>query len=255
MKFLCLILPLLCVNGVFCQDTKDTRDAAILEAGRPAIPAAAKKSGLGGRVTVRVKIDKSGKVASADLMRGPDTVCAVNRRDDVIALRNAARDAALATKFSPAIRDGKPVESEMALNFDFPKTAPAEQFVSGGVRLQSESQDAVTNSAAAQIVPATDKDASPKMVTGGVLNGRALSLPKSVYPPAAVAVRATGTVNVHVLIDHDGTVFSAEPLDGHPLLRAAALGAACESRFAPTLLSGQPVKVSGTIKYHFLPAR
>ena len=93
----------------------------------------------------------------------------------------------------------------------------------------------------------------PKTVSGGVLNGRATSLPKPAYPAAAKAVRAAGAVSVQVLISESGSVISANAVSGHPLLRAAAEGAARGARFSPTLLSGQPVKVSGVITYNFVP--
>ena len=93
----------------------------------------------------------------------------------------------------------------------------------------------------------------PKTVSGGVLNGKATSLPKPNYPPAAKAVRAGGAVSVQVLISETGSVISASAVSGHPLLRAAAEGAARGARFSPTLLSGQAVKVSGVITYNFVP--
>ncbi|HMF56111.1 MAG TPA: TonB family protein [Pyrinomonadaceae bacterium] len=89
-------------------------------------------------------------------------------------------------------------------------------------------------------------------ISGGVLNGRAISLPKPPYPPIARAAHAEGQVIVKVVIDEDGNVISAQALSGHPLLRAAAVDAARHARFAPTQLSGQPVKVSGTIIYNFV---
>ncbi len=91
----------------------------------------------------------------------------------------------------------------------------------------------------------------PKTISGGVLNGKATSLPKPGYPPAAKAIRASGAVSVQVLIDESGRVVSASAVSGHPLLRAAAVSAAQGARFSPTLLSGQPVKVSGVITYNF----
>ncbi|HRI02920.1 MAG TPA: TonB family protein [Pyrinomonadaceae bacterium] len=93
----------------------------------------------------------------------------------------------------------------------------------------------------------------PKTVSGGVLNGKATSLPKPAYPAAAKAVRAGGAVSVQVLISESGSVISANAVSGHPLLRAAAEGAARGARFSPTMLSGQPVKVSGVITYNFVP--
>ena len=93
----------------------------------------------------------------------------------------------------------------------------------------------------------------PKQISGGVLNGKATSLPKPPYPPAARAVRAAGAVSVQVLIDESGNVVSATPVSGHPLLRAAAAQAARGAKFSPTMLSGQAVKVSGVITYNFVP--
>ncbi|MEO8648994.1 MAG: energy transducer TonB [Acidobacteriota bacterium] len=93
----------------------------------------------------------------------------------------------------------------------------------------------------------------PKQISGGVLNGKATSLPKPPYPPAARAVRASGPVSVQVLIDESGNVVSASAVSGHPLLRAAAVAAARGAKFSPTQLSGQPVKVSGVITYNFVP--
>jgi protein TonB len=101
--------------------------------------------------------------------------------------------------------------------------------------------------------PPPPPKAPPKTVSGGVLNGKATSLPKPAYPAAARAVQASGPVNVQVLIDESGHVVSASAVSGHPLLRAAAVSAARGARFSPTLLSGQPVKVSGVITYNFVP--
>jgi len=91
-----------------------------------------------------------------------------------------------------------------------------------------------------------------KTISGGVLNGKAVSLPKPPYPAAAKAVNASGTVVVQVTVDEDGKVVSATAVSGHPLLRAAAVSAARSAKFSPTLLSGKPVKVSGVITYNFV---
>lgn len=101
--------------------------------------------------------------------------------------------------------------------------------------------------------PPPAKKAVPKQISGGVLNGKATSLPKPPYPAAARAVRASGAVSVQVLIDENGNVVSASAVSGHPLLRAAAVAAARGAKFSPTQLSGQPVKVSGVITYNFVP--
>lgn len=91
-----------------------------------------------------------------------------------------------------------------------------------------------------------------RSISGGILNGKAISLPKPAYPPAARAVNAEGAVSVQVLIDEQGAVVSASAVSGHPLLRAAATEAAKGATFSPTLLQGEPVKVSGIITYNFI---
>lgn len=101
--------------------------------------------------------------------------------------------------------------------------------------------------------PPPPKPAVPKKISGGVLNGKASSLVTPPYPAAAKAVRASGAVNVQVTINESGAVVSATAVSGHPLLRPAAVQAARSSKFSPTLLSGQPVSVTGIIIYNFTP--
>jgi protein TonB len=100
--------------------------------------------------------------------------------------------------------------------------------------------------------PEPTKAPVPKIISKGVVNGSAISLPKPPYPPAAKAVRAAGTVSVQVTIDENGNVISASAAGGHPLLQQAAVGAARQAKFRPTLLSGTPVKVTGIITYNFV---
>ena len=88
-------------------------------------------------------------------------------------------------------------------------------------------------------------------ITGGVLNGKAISLPLPVYPAIAMQTQATGSVTVQVTIDEDGNVISATAVSGHPLLQAAAVTAAKEAKFSPTKLNGQAVKVRGVLSYTF----
>jgi Ca-activated chloride channel family protein len=89
-------------------------------------------------------------------------------------------------------------------------------------------------------------------VSGGVLNGKALSLPPPIYPAAARSAGIWGTVVVEVLIDERGKVAQAHAVSGHPWLQQSAVSAAKLARFTPALLNGQPVSVKGTINYDFL---
>lgn len=90
-----------------------------------------------------------------------------------------------------------------------------------------------------------------KPLSGGILNGRALSMPAPVYPEMAKRARANGLVAVEVVIDVNGRVISAKAVSGPVMLHATAEKAAMQARFSPTLLSGQPVRVSGVINYNF----
>ncbi|HEX8290393.1 MAG TPA: TonB family protein, partial [Pyrinomonadaceae bacterium] len=65
-------------------------------------------------------------------------------------------------------------------------------------------------------------------------------------------VFAQGVVVVQVTVDETGGVTSAKAVSGHPLLQAAAVAAAKQAKFSPTLLSGKPVKVSGMLIYNFV---
>lgn len=89
-------------------------------------------------------------------------------------------------------------------------------------------------------------------ISGGVLNGKAISLPRPAYPPIARQAHASGQVVVQVVIDENGGVISARAVSGHPLLQAVSVAAARQARFSPTKLSGQPVKVTGVITYNFV---
>lgn len=91
-----------------------------------------------------------------------------------------------------------------------------------------------------------------QIVTGGILNGKAVSKPEPAYPTAAKAAGIGGTVAVLVVVDEGGRVESATAVSGPEVLRDAAVEAALAARFSPTRLSGQPVKVSGTITYNFV---
>jgi TonB family protein len=90
-----------------------------------------------------------------------------------------------------------------------------------------------------------------RQINGGVLNGKATSLPQPVYPLIARQAHASGEVIVQVTIDETGNIVSAHAVSGHPLLQAAAVTAARQASFSATRLNGEPVKVSGVLVYTF----
>jgi TonB family protein len=52
-----------------------------------------------------------------------------------------------------------------------------------------------------------------------------------IYPPLAREVRVSGDVEIALRIRQDGSVESAEVVSGHPLLKAAAIDSARQSKF------------------------
>ena len=99
--------------------------------------------------------------------------------------------------------------------------------------------------------PAPKIEKKVTTVSKGVINGTAINLPVPNYPAAAKIARAGGNVNVAVTIDETGNVISANAVSGHALLKSVSEDAARRARFKPTLLSNQPVKVTGVIIYKF----
>lgn len=207
----------------------------------PKYPKDAKKSGLGGPVSVGVSVDAGGAVTVLDMGDGPYPVCSAVSAPIVLAIRMAAVEAAKKAKFTPAT----PTTGRLIYNFKVPVDGESSSKVVGA--------RAVDNDPILFTGSGTGDREAPKTISGGVLNGKANSLPVPTYPPAAKAVRASGAVAIQILIYEDGSVFSARAVNGHPLLRKASETDACNASFTPTLLVGHPVKVSGIITYVYNP--
>ncbi len=218
--------------SVSAQDTPTMINGGVLNGKatslpKPAYPADAKAAGLEGTVFVDVVIDETGKVISAlaatdvrKISKGPGSEPVEVPPADPI-LREAAEKAALEATFSPTQLSGKPVKISGSIIYNF-------------------------------VAGAASQSDSPS-ISGGILNGKAVSLPLPEYPAAARAVKAAGAVTVRITIDESGEVVDAAAVSGHPLLRSAAVDAARAAKFAPTVLSGQPVKVTGVLTYNFAP--
>ena len=72
-----------------------------------------------------------------------------------------------------------------------------------------------------------------------------------IYPAAAIAAGAEGTVIIAAVIARDGTVQQARVVQGVPLLDAAALAAVRQWRYTPTLLNAVPVEVTMNVTVSF----
>ena len=85
-------------------------------------------------------------------------------------------------------------------------------------------------------------------------NVQAAKLVRSVapeYPPLARQARIQGVVRLQVTVSPEGHVNSAQVESGHPLLAPAALAAARQYEYSPTLLNGKPVEVVTTVEVPF----
>jgi TonB family protein len=84
-------------------------------------------------------------------------------------------------------------------------------------------------------------------------NHKAISMPSPEYSRLARAAGVSGKVLVEVLIDENGRVIYSRTIFGHPLLSATVVRDVCQARFIPTLIAGQPVKVSTRMGFNFVP--
>ena len=101
-------------------------------------------------------------------------------------------------------------------------------------------------------IPTPPPPPSNRPVNAGVLNGRAVNLPKPAYPPIAKQMRASGQVAVQVFVDETGNVTAAKATSGNSLLRAPAEAAARQSRINPIIVGDRAVKATGIIVYNFI---
>jgi TonB family protein len=94
-------------------------------------------------------------------------------------------------------------------------------------------------------------EAGGDFVAGGVLQGEAIRRVEPPYPAAAHMNGISGAVVVEVTVDEAGNVVKAHALSGPGMLKDAAVDAAKQWKFKPTLLSGMPTKVIGTVTFNF----
>lgn len=99
--------------------------------------------------------------------------------------------------------------------------------------------------------PAQKDARSALRLTSTVLQGKAIDRHTPAYPAIARQIRLEGAVAVEIVISPEGRVESWRAISGHALLVPAAVEAARRWRFAPTLLNGAPVRVTGIITFVF----
>ena len=146
------------------------------------------------------------------------------------------------------------LQRDPSLSRHFPAVSEAERRRYEAIQLPARPSTNVARTRIVPVVIPSVPDANPpKQVTaGGPLNTRAIKLVKPAYPRAARQARISGTVEVHLTFDETGKVISAKAISGPPELWKVSEEAALESLFKPVTLSGQPVKVTGSLIYNFV---
>jgi len=99
--------------------------------------------------------------------------------------------------------------------------------------------------------PSGENNAEDKPVEVGSLLTKAAQTTAPTYPPTARNARIGGKVTVFLMVNEKGTVEAVQRTDGPELLRRAAEDAARRWKFRPTIINGQPVRVSGFINFNF----
>jgi protein TonB len=159
-----------------------------------------------------------------------------------VSTSKTAGNTAPAVKRAPAVPAppaSAGAQSAAALSLDMPSMTASNN---GGAPVVKTNDD---------LPPPPVAKASLRPISGGVLNGKAVSMPKPVYPETARRAQMTGVVTVEVVVDASGKVIGARAVSGPEMLRDAAERAARQAKFTPTLLSGQPMRVAGLITYNF----
>ena len=194
-------------------------------------------AGITGPITVRVRVNKDGRVISASSSGG-------NSR-----LRSAAVKAARQATFAPdklaeISPRGRAVTGSITYEFAAPKTSAA----------TSTATTSTTTAPGPSPVPsASPVNSDPNApVVSNELMSAASSVPAADYPSGPRRAGIGGSITVTVRVNRNGKVVSWRSSAGDSQLRAAAIRAARKATFAREKLpSGGDVV--GTITYHFVP--
>jgi hypothetical protein len=205
---------------------------------------------------------RSYKLTLGDL-NGSVNAFVTRKRFYAIVSLNTKKDEALEEKFLSSFvlpeRQNEPPKTVASTNPDQqnpnPQEKPLDPNTQNTVQPEGENLVPATEPATPANAPTTPNTRQPAgeagkkgPINGGMLNGKAIYLPV----PEAPAGDANGVVIVAILVDEQGSVVDARAVSGPQHLQPAAVAAARLARFSPTLLMGEPVRVSGTLSYNFV---
>lgn len=194
---------------------------------------------------------------SVGTLSGIVQVFATRKRFYALVYLNSKKDDAIQDEFvSSFVLPEKGAQPPPTVAAQNPATAPQNPRRPNKVPAEDAAGD-VTVVADGETKPdaaagANAQAAKRRPISGGVLNGKAIVLPKPDYPADAKTAGAAGSVAVQVTVDEAGMVIEAKAISGHPLLQPPSVNAALQARFTPTSLMGEPVKVTGVIVYNFV---
>ena len=139
-----------------------------------ALPAEAAAEYLSGLMLAQVTVDRSGKVTSVKRIVGPDWTCPNYESPGLKVLRNYVEDTAKQVIFEPVAPDADQDAKEQWIEFKFAKAPKSDA-----------------------------NEQAPKTLTvkGGVVNGKAISLPRPKLSDEARVAKVHGMVEVRLLID------------------------------------------------------
>lgn len=198
----------------------------------PKYPAQLQSAGVSGPITVRIRVNKNGRVISAAASSG-------DRRLRAAAVK-AARQATFATEKFAEISPRSNVVSG-TITFEF---APPQSDTGTSTTVSTNDNSTSTPSPE----PANANPNAP--VVSEELASAAINVPAAEYPSRPRRAGIGGTITVTVRVNRAGKVISWRSSTGDSQLRAAAIKAARKASFSSDKLPGRG-DVLGTITYNF----
>jgi TonB family protein len=206
----------------------------------PEYPSDLMTADITGPITVRVRVNKNGRVISALTSKGDSR------------LRAAAVKAARLATFAPdklaeMSPRGRAVAGSITYDFAAPQT--------NAVPSPSTTSPTSTSSPGASAVPSSSATPNPDPdapVVSNELMSAAINVPAPDYPTRAKRAGTGGAITVTIRVNRAGKVISWRSSAGDSQLRAAAIKAVRKATFSREKLPGNG-DVVGTITYNFTP--
>jgi TonB family protein len=177
----------------------------------PVYPEVARKNGIQGVVIIEAKIDETGRVIDALILRS------------IPALDQAALDAVRQWAYEPLVIEGKPRKAFFTVTVNF--------------RLGDKDADEFA------------KDAVK--VRGDLKPPKPIKVVKAVYPEIARQAAVEGVVILEAKTDVNGRVKDVRILRPVPLLNEAAIAAVRQWVYEPLVIDGEPREAVFTVTLRF----